>query len=101
MLDYFKLSTVLDNSDTLVMLASALLILATYICAEKCSASSRTRLPLPPGPRGWPIIGNLLDLRATTKAPWNLFQDWAHEYGESSIGSMIFRSGTNYAHQVM
>ena len=40
-----------------------------------------------PGPRGWPIIGNLLDLRSTQpvlKHPGKAFRDWGRQYGESS-----------------
>lgn len=33
---------------------------------------------LPPGPAGYPIIGNLLDMR---KAQWLKFTDWRKKYG--------------------
>jgi hypothetical protein len=34
---------------------------------------------LPPGPRGYPIIGNLLDLRS---GQWLKFTEWRKEYGQ-------------------
>ena len=34
---------------------------------------------LPPGPRGYPIIGNLLDLRSEQ---WLKFADWRNKYGQ-------------------
>ncbi|KAJ3983979.1 cytochrome P450 [Lentinula detonsa] len=37
-------------------------------------------LPLPPGPRGWPIIGNLLDVPA--KEEWFTFAKWGETYGK-------------------
>jgi hypothetical protein len=35
---------------------------------------------LPPGPRGYPIIGNLFDMRGTGQ--WLKFSEWQKKYGE-------------------
>ncbi|RDB16524.1 O-methylsterigmatocystin oxidoreductase [Hypsizygus marmoreus] len=62
-----------------------------YLCASlsiltlftvKRIYALRTRLPLPPGPRGWPIIGNLFDM--PQDVPWRTFSHWGREYGEIS-----------------
>lgn len=37
------------------------------------------RLPLPPGPRRLPIIGNALDY--PTKTPWVEYAEWSQKYG--------------------
>ena len=37
---------------------------------------------LPPGPRGYPIIGNLLDLRS---GQWLKFAEWRKKYGQSIL----------------
>ena len=37
------------------------------------------RLPLPPGPRGYPIIDNLLDM--PTDKSWQVFDEWSKIYG--------------------
>ncbi|KAI0260736.1 cytochrome P450 [Gloeopeniophorella convolvens] len=40
----------------------------------------RHRLPLHPGPKPWPILGNISDLRANEL--WLLATDWARRYGD-------------------
>nr|BAK09383.1 cytochrome P450 [Postia placenta] len=37
-------------------------------------------LPMPPGPKGYPIIGNVLDM--PQKATWLTFREWAKQYGD-------------------
>jgi len=41
------------------------------------------RLPLPPGPKGYPIIDNILDM-PTDKA-WRVFDKWSKTYGTCCI----------------
>ncbi|KAF5329779.1 hypothetical protein D9619_009098 [Psilocybe cf. subviscida] len=38
------------------------------------------RLPLPPGPKGYPIIGNILDMPRSNQ--WRVYDDWAKTYGD-------------------
>ncbi|KAI0653349.1 cytochrome P450 [Cubamyces menziesii] len=40
----------------------------------------RRSLPLPPGPRGLPILGNLFDMPRSTY--WRVFDNWAKQYGD-------------------
>ncbi|KAJ7174153.1 cytochrome P450 [Mycena crocata] len=39
----------------------------------------RNTLPLPPGPKGWPLIGNVLDM--PTSHSWKTFARWGDIYG--------------------
>lgn len=47
---------------------------------------SRTR-SLPPGPRGYPLIGNLFDMPATQE--WLAFAQWGDKYGECNIDMFV------------
>ena len=49
---------------------------------------------LPPGPRGYPIIGNLLELRSEQ---WLKFSEWRKKYGQfvlslSTLESFLIRT---------
>jgi hypothetical protein len=37
----------------------------------------------PPGPPGWPLIGNVLDMPHIR--PWLTFTEWGKKYGESLV----------------
>lgn len=52
-------------------------------------ARLRSRPPLPPGPRGYPLIGNLLDLPPSQV--WEKFSEFGKQYG-TSIFPTIARS---------
>ncbi|KAF8880642.1 cytochrome P450 [Infundibulicybe gibba] len=41
---------------------------------------NRNRLPYPPGPKGFPLIGSLLDI--PREGQWNVYNKWAQTYGD-------------------
>jgi len=63
------------NSRQLALLLSVLIL--TLIPLYR--ALKRARLRLPPGPKGWPLIGNLLDLPQTNFV--ESYTEWAQKYG--------------------
>lgn len=54
---------------------AALLAASVYV-------SSRNRRRLPPGPRGWPLLGNALDM--PRQKEWLTFTEWKRTYGQLS-----------------
>ncbi|KZP06134.1 cytochrome P450 [Athelia psychrophila] len=40
--------------------------------------------PLPPGPKGWPVIGNLLD-EPTDGKPWETYREWGREHNSDVL----------------
>ncbi|TCD61737.1 hypothetical protein EIP91_007986 [Steccherinum ochraceum] len=43
----------------------------------------RSRLPLPPGPRPWPVIGSVFDMPAQN--PWVTYRQWYNRYDSDII----------------
>ncbi|KAI0311891.1 cytochrome P450 [Amylostereum chailletii] len=54
------------------------LIVLGYIVNQTVFRQQR-QLPLPPGPKPWPIIGNLLDVPKVR--PWEGYAEWGRKYG--------------------
>jgi hypothetical protein len=63
-------------STTGVLIGVVVLILALIPLYQ---ASKRERLSLPPGPKGWPLIGNFLDIPQSDFV--KTYAEWARKYG--------------------
>lgn len=64
--------------DTIATVAALATLLYLYI--KRSRTGSFSRLPLPPGPKGLPIIGNLLNM--PTNPEWVTYHQWAKDLSE-------------------
>ena len=63
----------------------ALVVLLSYFVYRKFVGQAA---PLPPGPKPWPLLGNITDLRPNEL--WLLASDWAKRYGRSLRIFLLF-----------
>ena len=71
------LAPVLEAVNNHPYLSLASVIIGCAALVRLARWPSRPRLP--PGPRGYPIVGNLFDLPSTR--PWEQFGAWGKQYG--------------------
>jgi hypothetical protein len=70
------------NTHLTLSVASFLLALHYYLKKP----SPYANLPLPPSRKGFPLIGNLLDM--PTEFEWKTYHEWCKELGGSLICSL-------------
>ncbi|KAF9220855.1 cytochrome P450 [Gyrodon lividus] len=59
----------------------------TFIRKAWRKRALRNGLPLPPGPRGLPLIGNVFDLNMAE--PWLSYEQWGKQYGDLVYSSLV------------
>ena len=60
-------------------------------CATLMWFARRRRSDLPPGPKGYPIVGNLFDLPSTHV--WEKCGEFGKQYGALSFPGLLFCTG--------
>ncbi|KAJ7125759.1 cytochrome P450 [Mycena crocata] len=78
------------------------LTLYTTICAFAsslllyCCTRPRSRLPLPPGPRKLPLVGNLFDIPAAFQ--WETYMEWSKTYRTKGLHSNGLNTDSDICH---
>jgi hypothetical protein len=65
----------------LPLITSIVLAAAVFIKRRRNWYNRLRGCTLPPGPPGFPIVGNLFDL-PNTERPWVAYGDWSRKYGK-------------------
>ena len=73
----FRFSPMLSSSDVIVLGLSILSLYSVGLYLRK--KRSWKAASYPPGPKGYPIIHNLLDI--PTEYPWEVYAELAKKYG--------------------
>ncbi|KAG2008746.1 cytochrome P450 [Coprinopsis cinerea AmutBmut pab1-1] len=77
-LEYLRLNSTTLLAATVVALG---FLLALKALSMKTAFAQRSKgLPLPPGPKGLPILGNLLQIPKVK--PWKVYAEWKKQYGD-------------------
>ncbi|EAU89623.1 hypothetical protein CC1G_02512 [Coprinopsis cinerea okayama7 len=110
----------LDTNPTTTALLAAGFVLAAFWCGstfqnKRKFARRRKGLPLPPGPKGTPLLGNLLQI--PQEHSWKVYAEWKEEYGDiiylealgqriivlnslEDIEALLSKRATNYSDRV-
>ncbi|KAG6889257.1 hypothetical protein C0995_002252 [Termitomyces sp. Mi166 len=66
------------------IMQSSLIVFLVFVASLVVQRFLRKLKPgQPPGPKGWPIVGNLFDM--PTKKTWHTFAEWGKQYGPISF----------------
>jgi hypothetical protein len=65
------------NAESLSTTVLSLVVLTVVISSFR----KRSPFPLPPGPRGYPVVGNLVDMPSHQTPSWLTFAKWGEIYG--------------------
>lgn len=71
-LRYLSLPSLFTRADVCIFVIAATALFIIYL-------KQRNEEPYPPGPKGLPIIGNILDI--PEKKPWVAYRDWSRKMG--------------------
>ena len=79
------------NLSTIGLLGTLAALFFGFISFRQLKRSSNGNpngLPLPPGPKGFPLIGNVFDM--PVEKAWVVYDEWRKTYGKISIITVCY-----------
>ena len=83
---FFSMSSVISSTIALVWIYPYYKMAALFFTVmffrqlKKGRDGNPNGLPLPPGPKGYPLIGNIFDM--PVHKPWVVYDEWRKTYGK-------------------
>ena len=71
----------------LVLVAVTVVVTIFYTNRRRTWLNRLRGCRLPPGPRGWLIVGSLFDMPSGER-PWTVYREWAQKYGKIPYNMM-------------
>jgi hypothetical protein len=81
--------TSLEHSVLLYSIGVGVVAVTLFVLRHHFTAKP-AHLPLPPGPKGYPILGNLLDFGYAS--PWLMYDKWFKQFGGSQIDTKLLET---------
>lgn len=81
---FFPVAMLATGYELTLLDAIAFVLLLALV--QRIWGAKRLPAPFPPGPKGYPLIGNLFDVPPV--APWLTFAEWGDVYGRSLFISL-------------
>ena len=75
----------INSLESLSFVALALIFVITLLLFFR----RRSTLLLPPGPRGYPVIGNMFDMPSLQDQAWLKFAQWGRKYGTVILDRIV------------
>ncbi|KIJ96913.1 hypothetical protein K443DRAFT_106465 [Laccaria amethystina LaAM-08-1] len=77
----------MDLTTSQLYLLAGVALLGLWATSARKSRSNSNRLPLPPGPMGYPVVGNLFEI--PREKVWLLYDQWHQLYGDMVYYEML------------